>query len=74
MAAPARLAGGFQPAGNAGSGVVPAAFQSELANTSSAAASHLSDASADSSSDGSYGSGGLATDAPSLQWQQFGGQ
>jgi hypothetical protein len=70
MAAPAKLTSGFQATGNAGSGVVPAAFQSELANTSSAAASHLSD----SSSDGSYGSGAVTTDAPSLQWQQFGGQ
>ena len=74
MAAPAGLASGFQPASNAGGGVVPAAFQSELPSTSSAAASHLSDSGADSSNDSGYGSGGLATDAPNLQWQQYGGQ
>lgn len=71
----------FQPANALGSGVVPAAFQSEATNRPAGSASNFSDSSTFSDSSGGSSSGAAAslsdapnTEAPSLQWQQFSGQ
>ncbi len=64
-----------------GSGVVPAAFQSEVSGRPTGSTTTFSDSSnfSDSNSGGSGGASASLSDAPnseapSLQWQQFGGQ
>lgn len=62
----------FQPASSQGSGVMPAAFQSEAPGQPVSSTSTFSDSSNLSAS--ARLSDAPNTEAPSLQWQQFGGQ
>ena len=68
----ANATGAFQPATSMGSGVVPAAFQSEASVGPMGSTSTFSDSSDVGAS--ARLSDAPNTEAPSLQWQQFGGQ